>query len=222
MTHFQWAEMFSIWALRSVAEHTNSWYNRKKAGQPQASPTGGIAQPAHQQKERRHASSPFQRLRREERCNGPCKFPPVLHRWERRCFPGLKEPHLRRHGSAYMLERPNGRAPMGLFRRRREEAGPLRHNNAVSAVSARLKKRPDPAEPFDGAKNVEKIPLLFVMIMPVNQSAIRFGRRAPETFGSMRALSQCVFQVKHGCVSLRRQGLGPAALPPAVGPRIFA
>lgn len=27
MTHFQWAEMFSIWALRSVAEHTNSWYN---------------------------------------------------------------------------------------------------------------------------------------------------------------------------------------------------
>ena len=129
---------------------------------------------------------------------------------------------IRRYGSAYMLERPNGRASMGLFRRRREEAGPLCHNNAVSAVSARLKKRPDPAEPFDGAKNVEKIPLLFVIIMPVNQSAIRFGRRAPETFGSMRALSQCVFQVKHGCVSLRRQGLGPAALPPAVGPRIFA
>src|SRR5699024_425111 len=27
LPHFQWAEMFSIWALRSVAEHTNSWYN---------------------------------------------------------------------------------------------------------------------------------------------------------------------------------------------------
>ena len=29
MTPFLWAEMFSIWAFRSVAEHTNSWYNRR-------------------------------------------------------------------------------------------------------------------------------------------------------------------------------------------------
>lgn len=84
-----------------------------------------------------------------------------------------------------MLERPNGRAPMGLFRRRREEAGPLRHNNAVSAVSARLKKRPDPAEPFDGAKNVEKIPLLFVIIMPVKQRFTRGYKRYKETSGLM-------------------------------------
>nr|DAM96790.1 MAG TPA: hypothetical protein [Caudoviricetes sp.] len=35
MTHFQRAEMFSIWALRSVAEHTNSWYNKNRlSGNP--------------------------------------------------------------------------------------------------------------------------------------------------------------------------------------------
>ena len=38
MTHFQWAEMFNIWALRSVAEHTNSWYNVRRGEKTYISP----------------------------------------------------------------------------------------------------------------------------------------------------------------------------------------
>ncbi len=45
-----------------------------------------------------------------------------------RYFPGLKEQYIRKYGDAYMLDSPNGRELMRLFRRRCEEAG-IMHNN---------------------------------------------------------------------------------------------
>lgn len=45
-----------------------------------------------------------------------------------RYFPGLKEQYIRKYGNAYMLDSPNGRELMRLFRRRCEEAG-IMHNN---------------------------------------------------------------------------------------------
>ncbi|MCQ5031297.1 radical SAM protein [Flavonifractor sp. DFI.6.63] len=48
-----------------------------------------------------------------------------------RQFPGLKEQYIRRYGSAYLLDSPNGGALMRLFHRRCNEAGILHDNDAV-------------------------------------------------------------------------------------------
>ena len=48
-----------------------------------------------------------------------------------RQFPGLKEQYIRRYGSAYLLDSPNGGALMRLFHRRCKEAGILHDNDAV-------------------------------------------------------------------------------------------
>lgn len=48
-----------------------------------------------------------------------------------RYFPGLKEEYIRRYGSAYMLESPNGRELNKLFRRRCEEAGIIHENDRI-------------------------------------------------------------------------------------------
>lgn len=45
-----------------------------------------------------------------------------------RHFPGLKEQYIRKYGNSYMLDSPNSRELMRLFRRRCEEAG-IMHNN---------------------------------------------------------------------------------------------
>ena len=59
-----------------------------------------------------------------------------------RRFPGLKEQYIRRYGGAYLLESPNGRELMQLFRRRCEEAGILHRHEQIFRYLRELETEP--------------------------------------------------------------------------------
>lgn len=61
-----------------------------------------------------------------------------------RHFPGLKEEYIRRYGAAYMLDSPQSRELMQLFRNRCEAAGILHDNDRIFQYLAQFEEKSMP------------------------------------------------------------------------------